>query len=95
MSDYDLFLMCFNKFSDCEKKRKLGDIFLIDNVSIYSVLCVGDEVIFRIYANAIFYQFVFISSNSFVVKVSSNYQFVIARIYISDFKELFSSILKK
>lgn len=95
MSDYDLFLMCFNNLSDCEKKEKLGDIFLIDDVSIYSVLCVGDEVIFRIYANGIFYQFVFISSNGFAVKVSSNYQFVIARIYISDFKKLFSFILGK
>ncbi len=59
MYGYALFLSFFNNLDEATKKLILGNIFLIYDVSIYSIFIRDQSVFFRVFGDDTFYQFVF------------------------------------
>lgn len=80
------FMTWFNELNEKRKKEILRDIFETADVSTYSISNREDRIVFQLYSEKIFYQFVFMKDNSlydeFYVRVSSSQRFVICQIYI-------------
>ena len=92
----------FSKLSDKEKRKVLENIFSVHNILEYYIVVRNSKLFFRIYANGIFYQFVFIFDYSkdgifFDVKeknrISCSYIYVLDYLNSSDTSVLYSSFV--
>ena len=85
-----IFQQVFMNLGENCRNRVLGNIFDICNVSISSVSVREEEVIFRVFSEGVFYQFVFLlegrNKGSFF-KVCSGRNIVHSLILLSDYKD--------
>lgn len=89
---YTEFQEKFISLSEKEKKRLLGNIFGIDDVWVYSIYQRDEEIVFRIYANDIYYQFDYYYvkklERSYLV-INQSQRFVLYQFYLGvDLEEL-------
>ena len=59
MLGYYIFMNVFSNLSNNLQKSILRKIFLLDDVSVFSVVQRNNSVIFRIYSNSVFCQYIF------------------------------------
>ena len=72
----------FNLKNDCRNKV-LGNIFGVDNVSISGIFIRGDVVIFRLFSDGVFYQYIFLFEDG-KNQVSSTSRIVNCTMYLND-----------
>lgn len=84
MFGFDVFKKWFNCLDEKRKLEILGDIFEIENVSVYSFYRLDDKIIFHLYAENVFYQIIFCYEeklgNKVKVEVNRGSRFVVYRI---------------
>lgn len=64
MEGYQYFMSLFYQLDEQERKKFLERVFDVVDVSLYTIVKRENRCIFRIYANHIFYQFVFDGASS-------------------------------
>jgi len=86
MFGYDAFKNFFDSLDDGAKKRILGEMFDLENISVYSIeKRENDEIIFRIYAGNVFYQYIFTYQDNLkegYVIVNKQDRMVLTRVYM-------------
>ena len=58
-----IFYNVFVNLGEVCQNRILGNIFSINNVSVASVVIGEDSIIFKLFSNGIFYQYIFLLKN--------------------------------
>ena len=93
MFGYDKFRKWFDGLEEKEKRKILGEMFGVEEISVYSIEKKGEKITFRLYARGEFYQYVFLFDSNLeksYVKVNKDARIVIYQIYIGkDLKNKF------
>lgn len=86
MFGYQIFKKLFFQLDEGARKKILGNIFLLKNVSVYSFLVENNCILFRIYADRKFYQIHFILNfdcEDYPFVISTDFRTFSCIIYVS------------